>query len=128
MNESNIVLLKLYGGTTIIGKRVHPDGESFVDKMNYTLDDPRLMAVVPTMRGEVKVMLASVCEPFKSARLSKRLVVNGAQVMFCLDENELDGDLVNGYRSEIAGIKIASPTESMAINNGGDAGGMFEGM
>lgn len=126
MNDKNIVLLKLYSGTEIMGKRVHPEGENFVEAMNYTLDDPRLMAVVPTMRGEVKVMLASVCEPFKSERLSKRLVVNATQVLFCLEEDELDAELVNGYKSEVVGIKIASASESMAINKGGARGGLFK--
>ena len=45
-----------------------------------------------------------------------------AQVMFVLEEGEIDTELVNGYKSEISGIKIASAAETASINSGADGG------
>ena len=35
--------------------------------------------------------------------------------MFKLDQPEIDKELVNGYKSEISGIKIASAADTMAV-------------
>lgn len=113
--EKKIVLVKLFNGEMILGG-ISGDGNMF----NTDLSDPRVVAMVPTMTGSVKVALASVCEPFASPRLEKTLSIPKAQIMFTLEEDEIDPELINGYKSEISGIKIASAAETASINSGAE--------
>ena len=71
--------------------------------------------MVPTMRGDIHIAMKPVCAPFAVKRLEKSLMVPFWQVMFKLDQSEIDKELVNGYKSEISGIKIASTADTMAI-------------
>lgn len=79
--------------------------------------------MVPTMRGDVHVMMKPVCAPFSVERLKKNFTVPFSQVMFVLAPDEIDKELVNGYKSEISGIKIASVSDTMAINSSNGKGG-----
>ena len=82
--------------------------------------------MVPTMRGDVHIVIKPVCSPFSVKRLEKSLTVQCDQVMFKLDQSEIDKELVNGYKSEISGIKIASTADTMAIaTNQRKGGGEF---
>ena len=117
--EEQIVLVKLFNGEMILGSRSgDPSGSMF----NLTLRNPRQVAIMPTMAGSVKVALGSVCEPFRVKRLEDEVTFPMAQVMFVLEEGEIDTELVNGYKSEISGIKIASAAETASINSGADGG------
>lgn len=112
-----IALLKLYGGEMIIGE-IAISGIS-----EYAITNPRIVAMVPTMAGDVRVMMAHVCEPFKVERLKKRMDIPVTNVMYIIHESELEKELIDGYKSEVSGIKIASADEiaSVAANkNGGD--------
>ena len=92
----------------------------------YELEDPRSIMMVPTMRGNVHIVIKSACSPFAVKRLEKSLTVQCDQVMFKLDQSEIDKELVNGYKSEISGIKIASTADTMAIAaNQRQGGGEF---
>lgn len=115
--KKEIVLIRLYNGDLIIGEKVQDYSLScnFVNKC--ILDNPRAIAVVPTMTGSVKIAMGLVCEPFRVERLKKRLVVDESQVMFELSEAEIDTELINGYKSEISGIKIASAADTAAITS-----------
>ena len=55
--------------------------------------------MVPTMRGDVHIVIKPVCSPFSVKRLEKSLTVPCNQVMFKLDQSEIDKELVNGYKS-----------------------------
>ncbi len=112
----SIVLLKLYNGEMVIGERVaDPLTEDL--SVSYILDNPRAIAIMPSMSGGVKIAMGSVCEPFRVERLRKRLVIRGEQVMFDLSEDEIDKELINGYKSEISGIKIATAADTAAITS-----------
>lgn len=126
--SSEIMLLRLYNGDMIIGERVwNNEPLSCNFNLEYVLANPRAIAVVPTMSGSVKIAMGSVCEPFRVERLRKRITINAAQVMFVLSEDEIDKELVNGYKSEISGIKIATAADTAAINStkGNAASGEF---
>ena len=116
-NSSEIVMLRLYNGDMIIGKRVWNEPLSCNFNLDYILENPRAIAIMPTMSGGVKIAIGSVCEPFRVERLKKRISINSAQVMFALNEDEIDKELVNGYKSEISGIKIATTADTAAINS-----------
>lgn len=115
MGTENIVVLRLYSGEMIIGK-LNLFSDELSDMQYYELEDPRSIMMVPTMRGGVHIVIKPVCSPFAVKRLEKSLTVPCDQVMFKLDQSEIDKELVNGYKSEISGIKIASATDTMAIS------------
>ena len=119
-NQEEIILVKLYGGDLIIGKKSNEQTSSFIQN-EITLLDPRAIVIAPTMTGDVRVAIASVSEPFKVKRLKEKLVVPKVQIMFELAEDEIDKELINGYKSEISGIRIASVSETASINSGTSA-------
>lgn len=125
MGTENIVVLRLYSGEMIIGK-LNQFSDELSDMQYYELEDPRSIMMVPTMRGNVHIVIKPVCSPFAVKRLEKSLTVQCDQVMFKLDQSEIDKELVNGYKSEISGIKIASAADTMAIaTNQRQGGGEF---
>lgn len=128
MKNNNVIVLRLYSGEMIIGVENLPD-EKIASKttlIGYALKDPRTIMMVPTMRGDIHIAMKPVCAPFAVKRLEKDLVVPFGQVMFKLDQSEIDKELVNGYKSEISGIKIASAADTMAISaNKQQSGGEF---
>ena len=87
---------------------------SFSD--TYSLDNPREVGIMPTMTGSIQMALTSVCAPFKVKRLKDHIDIPKTQVMFNLNADEIDSELINGYKSEISGIKLATPSDMAAIN------------
>ena len=85
--------------------------------------DPRSIVMVPTMRGDIHIAMKPVCAPFAVKRLEQEIRLRSDQVMFSLSQGEIDKELVNGYKSEISGIKIASVSDTMAINSSNGKGG-----
>ena len=119
MEEKKIVLLRLYGGELIIGETSRDPDSIAIDSNTVVLENPRTIHMVPTMDGSVGMVVRPVCDPFAVERLKKRIDINLTQVMFTLDENEIDSELLNGYRSEVSGIRIASPGEAAALASSG---------
>lgn len=115
VNEK-IKLVKLFSGDLIIGSVEEPDNKTMME-FNVNLYNPRQVAIVPTMNGTMRVALGSVCEPFNVKRLKEFISIPKSQVMLVLEENELDNELVNGYKSEVSGIKIASLSDAKALND-----------
>lgn len=112
MDSENIVLVKLYSGDMILGKKV----VGSASEPTVKLLDPRIIAIAPTMSGSIRIALGSVCEPFNVKRLKDEFSVQASQIMFELTEDEIDKELLNGYRSEISGIKIATTAETASLN------------
>ena len=107
-----VSILKLYNGDYIIGTL------SSNDESNPTivLNDPRSFIMMPGMTGELQVALRPICMPFNSSRLKKEIAIRRDQVLFILDEDEIDKEVVNGYRSEISGIHVASNADLSKID------------
>lgn len=120
MEIGEIMLLRLYGGELLMGK----NGDA-ADAPAVLLEDPRLVVMVPTMRGEVQVAMRPVCAPFTSKRLEKSLSVPRLQVMFSLGRDEIGAELVNGYLSDVSGIKLASASDVTAMAGKSATAGEF---
>lgn len=122
---SGVVLVKLYSGDMILGEKdqTATSLSTYVGP-NTSLKNPRIVAIAPTMTGQVRIALGSVCEPFNVKRLKEFISIPKSQIMFELSEEEIDKELVNGYKSEVSGIKIAS-TSDMAALNGATKPGSF---
>ena len=113
MDNEKVIMLKMYNGDFIIGS---VDEQSLNDMTSaICLHSPRNFAIIPTMAGTVQVALQPICSPFKCPRLSKECEIRRDQVMFMLNEDEIDNEVVNGYKSEISGIKIATTAEAASI-------------
>lgn len=121
MEEGKITLLRLWCGEMIMG-RTAPSGNQFA----HVLEDPRTVIMAPTMRGDVRVAIRPVCTPFECARLEKSMTVPFTQVMYALDESEIEKELLDGYRSEVSGIKIATGGDMAVVNATKGQGGDFQ--
>lgn len=113
MNQDKIVLVKLFNGDMVMGKIQTSDAIS----RDYHLKDPRLVVMAPTMAGDVRLLITTICAPFKVKRLDEDFTVPGIQTMFVLREDEIGKELIDGYKSEISGIEIATPSQTAAINS-----------
>lgn len=114
---SKIVLVKLYSGDMILGEKDQTTASLPTHiELNTSLNNPRMVAIAPTMTGQVRIALGSVCEPFNVKRLKEFISIPKTQIMFELSEEEIDKELVNGYKSEVSGIKIASTSDMAALN------------
>lgn len=124
MNDNSIILVKLYNGDMIIGTKKVPETSEIPKPQVWgriILKDPRQIMVIPTMTGDVRLAITKICHPFNVKRLEEEIFINSSQVFFTLDEDEIEKELINGYKSEVSGIKIASASETAAVNNkGGD--------
>lgn len=116
--EMKIEIDRLYNGEYIIGE-VDNNAEKPEDT-EIIMKNPRLLFMVPSQTGSMSVAVKHVCFPFTSKRLKDELVINKSQVMFRLfDElGEIEKEIVDGYKSEITGIKIATAAETASIGAG----------
>ena len=112
MENSKVVIVKMYNGDFVMGT---VDKDAIEDNATIMLNDPRNFIMAPTMNGTVGVALRPIAAPFKVPRLEKTIEIRKDQMMFILDEDEIDSEVVNGYKSEISGIKIASAVEAASI-------------
>ena len=112
MENNKAVMVKMYNGDFVMGT---VDKDAIEDNATIVLNDPRNFIMAPTINGTVGVALRPMVAPFKVPRLEKAIEIRRDQVMFMLDESELDNDIVNGYKSEISGIKIASAAEAAKL-------------
>jgi len=110
MENKNIVMIRLYSGELVIGKKCESS-----DPGETVLSDPRSIIMVPTVRGDIHIAMKPVCAPFAVKRLEQEIRLRSDQVMFCLSQDEIDKELINGYNSEISGIKIASVADTLAV-------------
>jgi len=117
MEDGKIIILKLFNGELIIGTK-----DKTEQVFNVVLKNPRQIAMVPTMSGSVNVVMGSVCAPFKVKRLQEEISIPMNQVMLTINEDEIDNELINGYKSEISGIKIASAADAASLKSVGADG------
>lgn len=117
--KSRIVMLRMYSGDYIIGEEeigVVNNGITVADTTD--LKNPRMFVMMPTITGEYRAGFQSVC-PF-SEKCKKFMQIRNEQIMFKIDEDELGKEMVNGYNSHVSGIKIATASETAAVNGGAD--------
>lgn len=108
--KSKIVLVKLYCGDYIIGE----ESNNRVVNGKLCLDNPRIFGIAPTAVGSVGIVFQPVC--LFSSKAKKQLDINENEIMCKVDEDEINKEIVNGYKSDVTGIKIASSSESAVIN------------
>lgn len=120
MIDEKVVMLKLYNGDFIIGTANSMNISD--NSVDIALNDPRLFMMVPTAPGSVGVALRDVGAPFNVPRLKKSCEFRRDQVLFVLDESEIDNEVINGYKSEVAGIKIATVADAASFASSSQSG------
>lgn len=120
MTDEKVVMLKLYNGDFIIGTANSMNMSD--NSVDIALNDPRLFMMVPTALGSVGVALRDICAPFNVPRLKKSCEFRRDQVLFVLDESEIDNEVINGYKSEVTGIKIATTADAASFASSSQPG------
>ncbi len=114
-----IVIAKLFNGEYIIGEvdNAAQTDTAFLQSLFVTLKNPRQIVMMPTMGGQLGMAMKPVCFPFTSKRLKDELQLPKAQVMFYLHDSlgEIEKDIINGYKAEVTGIKVASAEDTAAL-------------
>ena len=115
--EMKIELDKLYNGEYIIGE---VSGVEKPEDTEIVMKNPRQVLMIPNSMGSMSVALKPVCFPFTSKRIKDQLAISKAQVMFRLFDSlgEIEKEIVDGYKSDITGIKIATAAETASIGAG----------
>ena len=115
MNESKIELVKLYNGDYIVGEGTGMESDNI---LKVELKNPRILALIPSASG-ITAALKPVCFPFTSKRLEEKIDIMKSQIMFRLFDalGEIEKEIINGYKSEVSGVKIATAAEAAAVAN-----------
>ena len=104
---NKLAMLRLYGGEYVMGEL----DESYSDSLIYMkLLNPRIFMCSPTFDGSMRAGFAPLCI-FDEKKTAETLI-HKSQVWLTIPEENLPNDIVNGYRSEISGIKIAKAAPS----------------
>ena len=69
------------------------------------LKNVRKLSIGMSMTGQASVALIPIC-PFSTKKLEE-IDINRSQIMFTVDEAELQSEVVTSYKSEISGITLA---------------------
>lgn len=117
MERGKIVLLRLYSGDYVMGEIGNGDGVGPSDG-RYVLSNPRLFSMMPTMTGGIRAGFQPLC-PFSESS-NKLAEIREDQVMVTVGEDELPKEMVNAYNSHVTGIRIASASETAAVNGASD--------
>lgn len=113
MNDDKIKLIKLYSGEMIIGEIENCESDS----SKLLIFNPRSVFVAHSLTGGLQIVIGNVCEPFKVERLSKELTVFHREILFAIESSELPKEVIDGYKSEVSGIQIASASDTAALNS-----------
>lgn len=108
-----IAMIKLYNGDFIMGEV----DENNSDSKSLHIGNPRQLMMMPTMAGSMGMALKPICFPFRCERLKNSMNIEASQILFTLWEEEIDTDIINGYKSEVSGIKIASAAEAASFTS-----------
>lgn len=107
-----ITLIKLVSGEFIIGSISIDDKTS----ENIELSDPRTIQFMASPMGQVDIRFMPIC--MFTAKEPKSMIVQRKHIVFQYDEDNIQPDLVKGYRSHISGIQVANTSDLDSLKNG----------
>ena len=101
-----IKIIRTIQGEYFIGEVANSDG-GICETDKITLNHVRKLASQMTMNGAAAVMLIPVCIPINIKPIDT-IEVPKSFVLFDIDEDNVQKELIDEYKSEISGIKIVS--------------------
>ena len=102
MENEKVKLVRTMSGEYLLG--LSEQSPSIDGKIS--LKSVRKLSIAMTMSGEASVAFVPIC-PFSTKKLED-IEIKEDFVMFQLNEDEIQKELVTSYRSEISGIAIVS--------------------
>lgn len=99
---NKLVMLRLYGGEYVMGELDESGAPSI---LFTTLLNPRIFTFSPAFNGGMRAAFLPVCVFDEKKRESTQ--IHTSQIWLTIPEENLPKEIVNGYRSEISGIKLA---------------------
>ncbi len=120
--ENKIVMLRLVGGEFLIGQK---DDSTIVDENSMVasednnnkirLTDVRVFSVQMTGRGAAIAFLPLFPFTEKPIKELGKVEIDKSVVLQVIDEMYIDGEIKNGYKSNITGIDMSAANKGIII-------------
>lgn len=119
--ENKIVMLRLIGGEFLIGQK---DDTAIVDENSMVatedtdkirLTDARVFSVQMTGRGAAIAFLPLFPFTEKPIKELGKVEIDKSVVLQVIDEMYIDGEIKNGYKSNITGIDMSAANKGIII-------------
>ena len=118
--KEKIVMLRLVGGEFLIGKLdeaiVVDENSNVQDNGNkINLEDARVFSIQMTGRGAAIGLLPLF--PFTKSEIKAlgRAEIDKSIVIQVVDENYIDGEILNAYKSNVSGIDMSAANKGIII-------------
>lgn len=125
MENTEVIMLRLYNGDYIIGEYSNDtnnvDENVITDNDVIHLKNPREFVFMPSIGGSVSAGFRPLCLFDTSSK--ERVAIRKDQIMITVKNVEVPKEIENGYRSNISGISIASPTDIPNIDGSNNESG-----
>ena len=118
--DSKIIMLRLIGGEFLIGQK---DNTSIVDENSMVaedsnkikLKDVRVFSVQMTGRGAAIAFLPLF--PFTEKPIPElgNAEIDKSVILQVIEEKYIDGEILNGYRSNITGLDLSAAKKGIII-------------
>lgn len=109
---SKVVMFRTIGGEFIIGMEdntsvVGPDGKVQEDNQDtYKITDARIFNLQMTRAGAAVAFVPIF--PFSTAKNLDNIEIKKSAVLLKVTEDQLDGEIINGYKGHITGIDLSA--------------------
>jgi len=110
--SSKVKMLRTVGGEFYIGEHELQDGE--VQNDTITLKNIRVFSMQMTGNGQAGIAFIPVF-PFSPSKRFETLTFTKDQYILVADEEEIDGQIVNGYKSNVTGIDLSASNANNLI-------------
>ena len=118
--DSKIIMLRLIGGEFIIGKK---DTSTIVDANSNVcendnkirLNEARVFSVQMTGRGAAIAFLPVFPFTEKPISVLNNIEVDKSVILQVINEQYIDGEILNGYKSNISGIDLSAANKGIII-------------
>lgn len=109
--KDKVVMLRTLGGEFIIGFEDNSDivdanGNTQSTSDTYNLKDARIFNLQMTRQGAAIAFVPIF--PFNTSKNIDKIEVYKNQVLLKVDEDLIDAEIINGYKSHISGIDLSA--------------------
>lgn len=118
--ENKIIMLRLLGGEFLIGQK---DDSTIVDENSMVasednkirLTDARVFSVQMTGRGAAIAFLPLFPFTEKPIKELGKVEIDKSVVLQVIDEMYIDGEIKNGYKTNVTGIDMSAANKGIII-------------
>jgi Icc-related predicted phosphoesterase len=105
--NNKIVMIKTVGGEFIIGKLddIETVGEP-INNDTIKLTDSRIFNIQMTNKGAAIAFIPPF--PFSTGKIISDIEIYKSSIILMVNENDIDLEIINGYKSNISGIDLSA--------------------